>query len=120
MNADSTDGPDELQRLQSELSSRRSIVHYAHAAVSLLGTLILGSAYVKLYSDQARLAAAGRPESQNPAHLVLAAAAALLAYALVRAFLGRRRMKEETRQYERMLALRKKQHLDDPSALLPK
>lgn len=120
MSVDSTDDPNELQRLQAELASRRSIVHYAHAAVALLGTLILGSAFLKLYTDQQRLGGWDRSEHRAWGLALLGVAAGTLSYAIVRALLGRRRMKQEARQYERMLALRKKLNLDDPSALLPK
>lgn len=120
MSVESTDGRDELQRLQAELASRRSIVHYAHAAVALLATLILGSAFLKLYTDQQRLVGWGRSEYRGAGLLLLGVAAVALSYAIIRALLGRRRMKQEATQYARMLALRKQLNLDDPSALLPK
>lgn len=110
----------ELERLQAQLSARRSIVHYAHAAVAVLAALILASAFVKLYVDQDRLVGWGNSTYRATGHGLLLAGGASLLYAAVRAVLGRRWMRREAEQYARLLTLRKTLKLDDPSALLPR
>ncbi|MBI3183808.1 MAG: hypothetical protein HYZ28_16850 [Myxococcales bacterium] len=110
-----TDTPSrqELDRLQLELSSRSSVVHFAHAAVSMLLALIIAGMAAKLFWDI------------QPRYFYLGAAVWLLAlglaaYSVVRYLLGKRVLKVEARMYEELLALRRALRLDDPSALLPR
>ena len=120
MSAETVESREELERLQAELSSRRSIVHYAHAAVALLATLILGSALAKLYVDQDRLVGWENSEWRTAAYGLAAVAAGTFLYAAVRAVIGRGAMKREAQKFERLQAMRRKFNLDDPSALLPR
>lgn len=104
---------DALKRLELELSSRASVVHFAHSAVSMVLAIIFAGAAGKLSWDL------------KPAHLYLAAAVGLLAvgltsYSVVRYVLGKRMLALELARYEQMKALRRSLQLDDPSALLPR
>jgi hypothetical protein len=102
----------QLERLQKELEARESTIHFAHAGVSLLFALILAAAAVKLFWDSIRLPILG-----------IAAAvcsAALMVHSIRRYLRGQRALKWELQRYERLRALRRSLHIDDPSALLPR
>jgi hypothetical protein len=107
----------QLEQLQSELSSRRSIVHFAHSAVSLLVAMIFAGAAAKYFYDQFVLV---REEHVLIGALFAGASAILLVYAAVRFFVGRKWLKHEAARYQTMMDLRATLKLDDPSALLPR
>lgn len=102
---------EELARLQQGLASRDSTVHFAHAGVSVLASLLLFGATAKMIWDAGKLwilpLASG------------AVALGLVTYALVRFFKGKATYRDEMVRYERMMAIRRDLKLDDPAALLP-
>lgn len=100
----------EYDEVQARLASRRSIEHYAHAAVSIFVGLIFAGATSKLYWDtelkflEVELAFA----------LV---SAGLLTHAVARLSLGRRAMQREDAELPRLTALRRELGVDDPRPL---
>ncbi len=103
----------ELDAMQAKLASRRSIAHFARAAVSIVWALICAGAAGKMVWDlKLELAEFATP--------VVALAAALLAYGLVHWLLGRRELTKELVQFEAVKRLREQLRLDDPAALLPR
>ena len=114
MNAD-TQQPElqaQLERLQESLSTRQSTLHFAHAGVSFIVSLLLGGAAAKLFWDSVR--------TPKLAFLVTAVSVGLVVYAAVRLSKGRRALAQELQQYDSLLELRRRLRLDDPSALLPR
>jgi hypothetical protein len=107
-----SDPQTELERLQSELASRKSITHFAHSAVSFMVSLILAGTSGKLFWDL-------EEEKQIWAWLVGAVAVAVGGYALTRYLTGRKLLAVELERFEALKALRRTLKLDDPSALLP-
>jgi membrane protein implicated in regulation of membrane protease activity len=108
--------PDELrsqhERLQASLATRQSILHFAHAGVSLLVALILAGAAAKLFWESAKVPTLG--------FAVTAVVLGLVSYSLVRYRKGRRDLAEELRQYGDLLELRRQLQLDNPAKLLPR
>ncbi len=102
----------QLERLQESLSTRQSTYHFAHASVSFIVSLLLGGAAAKLFWDSLR--------TPKLAFVVTAAAVGLVVYALVHLLKGRRTLADELKQYDSLLELRRRLHLDDPAALLPR
>jgi hypothetical protein len=107
-----TDLESELESLQSQLSSRSSVSHFAHAAVSMALALIVGGASAKMFWDL------------DDEKLVFAVAVASLSvglavYSTTRYVLGRRKQQHELQQFRKLEALRRTLQLDDPSKLLP-
>lgn len=93
------------------LSARRSIFHFAHAAVSLFVALIVGGAAFKLSID---LEYAWAPSLVAPALVVSGLAGG---YGLVRLVLGARHLRDESAAFDRLKALRRELSLDElPSA----
>jgi hypothetical protein len=101
-----------LEQLQDELSTRASVLHFAHAAVSLVATLMLGGAGFKMLKDLAG-------EELSFAYGVLGIAGALLTYALIRTAYGFIAKRREQQRFTVLQSLRRQLRLDDPSALLP-
>lgn len=101
----------ELERLQQELSTRQSTTHFAHAAVSLMVAMIIAGASAKLFWDSVKVPYVG----------ILAAAVAvgLAAYSVRHYRRGKRALKGEVADFERMQGLKRDLGLDDPSKLLP-
>lgn len=94
----------------SRLSYRKSTSHFAHTAVSLFVAAITGGAAWRLSVDV---------EIEWAPHLVLPAtliSVSVAIYGLVRIFLGRRTLKGEVREFERLKALRHELKLDEPPA----
>jgi hypothetical protein len=102
---------EELARLQAELASRDSTVHFAHAGVSTMASFILGGATGKMVLDAGKV--------WILPGITGAISAGLVVYALVRLLKGRVRHREESARFERMMALRRELELDNPDALLP-
>ena len=102
----------QLERLQERLATRQSILHFAHAAVSLIAALLFGGAAVKLFLDSARAPVLGLSAT--------VVALGLLTYSLVRYAKGRRELAEELKRYGDLLELRRRLQLDNPSMLLPR
>jgi hypothetical protein len=102
----------QLERLQERLATRQSILHFAHAGVSIIAALIFGAAAAKLFWDSAKLPVLG--------FAAAAVALGLLTYSLVRYAKGRRELAEELKRYGDLLELRRRLQLDNPSALLPR
>jgi hypothetical protein len=103
---------DQLERLQSRLSTRDSILHFAHAAVSVLVAAILAAAGWKMNLDGV---------AAPSGHLApLGVAGVLTLYAATRTVWGLRALKRELVAFESLKSLRRTLQLDDPSALLPK
>lgn len=102
----------EHDAVQARLASRRSIEHYAHAAVSIFLGLIFAAGASKLYWDtELRYLELGL--------LFVLLSTGLLAHAVVRLSLGRRAMQREDAELERLTALRGELGLDHPQTLLP-
>lgn len=102
----------QMERLQESLSTRQSTLHFAHAGVSVIVALLLGGAAAKLFWDSIR--------APKLAYLVAAVSVGLVLYAIARYRKGRRMLAEELKQFDSLLELRRRLHLDDPSALLPR
>lgn len=102
----------QLERLQESLSTRQSTLHFARAGVSFIVSLLLGGAAAKLFWDSVR--------TPKLAFLVTAVSVGLVVYAFVNLRRGRRLLADELKQYDSMMELRRRLHLDDPSALLPR
>lgn len=96
----------------SALSTRESIKHYGHAAVSILVAVALTGTATKLWWDY---------WGTNPewAAGFGALAALILSYAAVRLVLGARANTRERVQLVRLLELRKTLGVDAPASLTP-
>ena len=99
--------------LQSQLHSRKSVFHFAHAAVSLLLALIAAGVAATLFADE------------QLAHLsifalVTATSGGLFLYGFVRWGVGRQALAREVTLFAEMQVLRRALGFDDPSALLPR
>jgi hypothetical protein len=108
-----TDTRSRLDTLQAQLKARRSVFHFAHAAVSLLIALVAACTGAKLFwdyqlDDLLRLGA------------VLGMSAVLFVYGFVHWALGRKALKEELTLFSELKGLRQTLGLDDPSMLLPR
>lgn len=101
----------ELDQLQSELSSRMSITHFARTAVSGVIAFILSGGVAKLLVDSKKLPIL--------AIVGMAVIAGLVIFAIVQYVRGRRAQRSEETRYARMMELRHALQLDDPAALLP-
>jgi len=102
---------EELARLQQGLASRDSTLHFAHAGVSVLASLILFGATAKMIWDAGKLWIL--PLASGLVGL------GLVTYALVRFVKGKATYRDEMVRFERMMAIRRDLKLDDPAALLP-
>jgi hypothetical protein len=102
----------QLEQLQERLATRHSILHFAHAGVSVIVALIFGGAAAKLFWDSAKVPVLG--------FVATAVALGLLIYGLVRYSKGRRELAEELKRYGDLLELRRRLQLDNPSKLLPR
>jgi hypothetical protein len=101
----------ELEQLQKELESRRSISHFAHAGISTLAAVIFAGAAAKLFYDSVRFP-------------ILGAVAGLIcfslaAYAARHYRKGKRFLKVELERFESLKALRRTLRIDDPSVQFP-
>lgn len=103
----------ELDSMQAKLASRKSISHFARAAVAIVWALICAGAAGKMLWDL-RLELV---DFMTPAAI---AAAVLLAYGLVHWMLGRRELVKELELFSHVKQLREQLRLDDPEALLPR
>ncbi|MFZ5443231.1 MAG: hypothetical protein ACOZQL_24695 [Myxococcota bacterium] len=94
----------------ASLSTRDSTHHFAHGAVSLFVSFVLGGTSVRLWLDYG---------SDNPEWGAIAGALGVLAflYALVRLVLGARSYGREKKQLGRLLELRKTLGVDAPASL---
>jgi hypothetical protein len=102
----------QLERLQESLSTRQSILHFAHAGVAMVIALLFAGAAAKLFWDSAKVPLLGFAATAVTLGLVL--------YALVHYRRGRRELSEELRRYGDLLELRRRLNLDNPSTLLPR
>jgi len=103
----------EHDQLMARLSARRSMEHFAHAAISLFVAVIVGGASTMLFWEEGEAYAV-------PSAVGAALAVGLLAYAWVRYLRGRSARAAEHREFERLSALRRSLGIDDPSAMLPR
>ncbi|MFZ5468464.1 MAG: hypothetical protein ACOZIN_03410 [Myxococcota bacterium] len=108
-----TEAHRELERLQAEVSSRASVVHFAHAGVSMIVALLVAGAAAKLFWD---LPLRALVLAFFPSALSLG----LAAYSVLHYRRGKRELEGELRRYQMMLTLRRTLRLDDPAALLPR
>ncbi|MCI0573089.1 MAG: hypothetical protein L0Y66_20280 [Myxococcaceae bacterium] len=111
MNQESHSPQEQHEKLQAELASRQSTVHFAHAGVSLVWAMLIAGAAIKLFVDSARV-----PYLAWAATL---ATVGLTTYALVRFRRAREALRDELVRFEQLKALRRQLKVDDPSALLP-
>jgi len=102
----------ELERLQKELESRRSILHFAQGSGALLLSLICAGAAAKLFWDSVRFPILGV--------LTATLSLGLAIYALRRYLSGKRLLGHELARFESLKALRRRLHIDDPWADLPR
>jgi hypothetical protein len=99
----------EHDHLLTQLSTRRSVEHFARAAVSAFVGLVLSVAMLAPRWDT-------RFEALSWAPAIVAAAAALLGYALVCGLQGRAVRRVEQREFSRLGALRQALGIDVPAA----
>ncbi len=102
----------ELERLQEGLATRQSILHFAHAGVATIVSLLLAGAAGKLFWDSVK--------TPKLAFFITAVVFGLLTYAAIHYRRGRRQLADELKSYDSMLELRRRLRLDDPTALLPR
>ncbi len=107
--ADST----RLQVLQAELNARKSIFHFAHAAVSLLVASIAAGTGARLFYDDGF----GQLPLFGAAVIV---STIMYVHGFIRWGLGRKAMRREDAQYAELRDLRATLGLDDPNVLLPR
>jgi hypothetical protein len=112
VNADTQELHEQLERLQTALSTRQSTYHFAQAGVAMIAALIFGCATGKLVWDSAKL--------PHLAVLGVGVTLGLVVYGLTRYRKARTALADELTRYETMLELRRQLRLDDPSALLPR
>jgi hypothetical protein len=109
--------------LQRQLARRDSILHFAHAAISMLLALIAAASAGKLLWDFDLDESIGLLGSQIPVGVFLVPALVLaflmLAYSTVRYVMGHQTLSREVKQFAALKSLRAVLRLDDPSALLP-
>ena len=103
-----------LDSLQAELNARRSIFHFAHAAISLLVATVSACVAARLFWD---FGPERKVEWFGAAVLV---ALVLYVHGFIRWGVGRRALSRETVQFAELRALRQSLGLDDPNALLPR
>jgi SNF family Na+-dependent transporter len=103
----------ELDSIQAKLASRKSISHFARAAVAIMWALICAGAFGKMLWD-VKLELI---DFATPAAMV---AAVLLSYGIVHWLLGRRELAKELELFTTVKRLREQLRLDDPEALLPR
>jgi hypothetical protein len=103
---------EQLERLQEELATRQSVLHFAHTGVSLLTAGILAGATGKLFWDSVR--------APLLAWVGVLVTAGLVGYALVRYRKGKQTLALELERYAAMMELRRRLRLDNPAALLPR
>ena len=103
----------EHDEVSALLHARRSIVHFAHAAISTFIGLIVAGTAAKLFWDF------GPDENLGWTLGLAGVAGALLLYAAIRSLAGRRALAVEMTWLERLHALRRALKLDDPRTLLP-
>ncbi len=104
---------EELDSIQAKLASRRSIMHFAKAAVAIVWGLICFGAAGKMLWDL-------RLELVDFTTPVAVLACVLVAYGLVHWLLGRRELQKELALFQSVKHLREQLRLDDPNALLPR
>lgn len=104
---------EKLDRLQGELSSRRSTTFFARGAIALLIGLLIGSASTKLYLDSSSA------YGWTAAKAFWGVAALLAVAAAVEFFRGRHALRGELVRLEELKALRRELRVDDPPSLLP-
>ncbi len=98
----------EHDALQTQLATRHSTTHFAHAAVSSVLTFVFGGAALKLKDDL--------PEDLFVVWMSAFALAALFAgYCLTRFLLGRTRLRDEQGRFEKLKALRSQLGIDEPA-----
>jgi hypothetical protein len=102
----------ELEQLQRQLESRRSISHFAHAGISTLAAAIFAGAAAKLFYDSARFPILGAVAS--------VICFALAVYAAGQYRKGKRLLRVELERFESLKALRRTLRIDDPSVQLPR
>lgn len=112
MNDPLDDARIELERLQKELESRRSISHFAHAGISSLAAVIFAGAAAKLFYDSVRFPVLGA--------VAALVCVALSAYAARHYWKGKRLLRVELERFESLKALRRTLRIDDPSVQLPR
>lgn len=103
----------ELDRLQAQLSSRRSTVHFARMAIALLVAFIFGGASTQVFSD-----VEGRV-GQLLGYGMVGLSLGLVAFAVGSFLIGKGALKRELSSLEELRRLRRELRLDDPAALLP-
>ncbi len=111
---DSTTDRETLAALQRELASRRSVLHFAHSAVSTILGLIAAGTTSKMVWDLSL-----KPQLEVFIYPVAAFSFVCFVYGFVRYLVGRVALKKELISFAQLQLLRRQLNLDDPSALLP-
>jgi hypothetical protein len=99
--------------LAAALSTRKSTLHFAHASVALVVTIILTGTAGRVFWK-------GAPEHLPWGWASGALAAAIFVYAVVRLIVGRVRLKTELADFAQLQSLREQLGLDDPKRLMPR
>lgn len=110
-----TDPKADLATLQASLESRRSVLHFAHCAVSTILALIAAGTVAKIYWDLDI-----RPDTEFLVVPVSVLSVVFFIYAGIRYVLGHRVLKVELVRFAELKSLREKLRVEDPSALLPR
>ena len=110
----STADKDALAKLQRELASRSSVLHFAHSAVSTILALIAAGTTAKLVWDLDI-----KPDTEVFVIPVATFSTLCFIYGFIRYLYGRRELKKELVSFAQLQTLRRQLNLDDPSALLP-
>jgi hypothetical protein len=107
------DAQQRYQALAATLATRKSTLHFAHASVAMVVTIILAGTSGRLF---------WKPEPQMLPYgwLTAALAAALFLYAVVRVLVGRARLATELADFAQLQTLREQLGLDDPARLMPR
>jgi len=105
--------PSRLEALQADLNARKSIFHFAHAAISLLVGSIAAATGGRLFYDSGFL----RLPVIGAAAVV---AAVMYGHGFIRWGLGNKALQREAAQFAELKELRATLGLDDPNVLLPR
>jgi hypothetical protein len=108
-----TDDRSRLDALQAQLRARRSVFHFAHAAVSLLVAVIAACTGAKYFWDY-------ELDDLPTLSALVGVSGVLFIYGAVHWALGHRALKRELTLFDELKGLRQHLRLDDPSALLPR
>lgn len=101
----------QLEALQQQLATRDSTLHFTHAGIAAMVSMIFGGAAAKLFWDSAKVPYLG--------FLTAALTLGLIVYGVVRYRRGRASLALELERFAKLESVRRELKLDDPASLLP-